>query len=688
MADLLLPTTQVNLKDSVSSRGVQSRFISPTPNQGIAFQVDPNRSIDMMKDAVDAIAKYQEYIWAEKEESLVNQANSLYTEVVSQELNRYQNTVGDEAVNGIDEFRENINTINKEFRKTFKNVNMQRALDKQMENVTLNARINGTNWHDKQVIAKAKTEREVALETSAKVFVDNFNSPNDKNNLTQMQYAMHNIIVKDYGISDVNSPEYKKASEKEYDKYFKKSLALQIKENPSMAKANLERVKGLISDEMYRDLKLDVKDEQLRQYKESLHIENLKKQSDLLDEKKRNAEAIALTKPMTPLKYNELYEDYVTKIASKQGKVFHFLPQEEQEQIKAKAKKLADIDRQAWDAGARNWNNYEYGLKNIIQDEVASAVKGGSYNIYAPFESVKSKEYRDMILDYCGGDMKKANELVENLAQSFDRNSSEQGWQDFKFLTPQEKIKLANDPKALSEWVDYHGVPVTHWDEMKKDLAETQQNFANGLTSISKPVLQFKDDFAKVIGEKKYEDVTDDTKRYRMQRLIELTEDELKRQSRDPQSGAVVNPMAYDKENIRKTMSLVVARNAERIEKEADDINDLTDSLYKKFKKGDNALFMKWNPYYVEEEQKHYLKQKILDYKWNNGKLPSELAMTDALIDMAINDRGNAKTYITNDDALFRDVDRENSLFNFKKEDQVRQTEVDTDLGNRSMWNR
>ena len=63
MAELLLPTQQVHLNGG-NAHGVQSRFHSPTPDKSIAFQVDPNRNITMMKDAVEAITKHlEDDIW-------------------------------------------------------------------------------------------------------------------------------------------------------------------------------------------------------------------------------------------------------------------------------------------------------------------------------------------------------------------------------------------------------------------------------------------------------------------------------------------------------------------------------------------------------------------------------------------------------------------------------------------------
>jgi len=683
MAELLLPTQQVHLNGG-NAHGVQSRFHSPTPDKSIAFQVDPNRNITMMKDAVEAITKHLEDVQKEKEDALIAQASNLYQEAVASETNRYENLQGENAVKGFEDFQKNITDLDSEFGKTFKNSRLQSGLNKLKQNTTLNARINGRNWHDKQVYAFAKSERLATLETTSRNYINNFGSPNDKNNLTQLQYAIDDIIQKDHGVMDKDSDLYKQYAQTYYGKAFKPSLALQIKENPSMAKVNLERVRPLISDELYRELKLDVKDEELRQYKEALHLQNLKEHANLLAQKQKDQLAKELTEPMKPSKWQEKYEGYVEEMTHKKGKAFTFLSPEEQAEVRNTATKLANMDRLIWNTQAKQWSDDSYLLKLNLKDEIVSAITDGTYNYYSPIDSIKDPQLKAIAQDSFKT-LEEANNFIDNEAKIMKTGGTEQGWRDYQFLSVEEKVNLAHDPTALSNWIDEHGVPATHWKELRNDLDKTAQAVANGELdiSVSKPILKFKDTFAQMFKKKRYAEVTDPTDRYVMQELMVESEKELMRQAKD-ESGKIINPYAYDDRNIEKIIHITEARHKDKLQQESEDINSLSKDLLKAFKNGDNALFMRWNKNTNDAEREQYLKEKILDYKHNHkGAMPTKPVMVDVLVNLAIENRGLSDPIITNVDELLRDVDRSG----LQPDNIYQASEYTTDYGTHSMWN-
>ena len=168
-----------------------------------------------------------------------------------------------------------------------------------------------------------------------------------------------------------------------------------------------------------------------------------------------------------------------------------------------------------------------------------------------------------------------------------------------------------------------------------------------------------------------------------MQDLMSESEKELMRQAKD-KSGKIISPYAYDDRNIEKIIHITEARHKDKLQQESEDIDSLSKDLLKAFKKGDNALFMRWNKNTNDAEREQYLKEKILDYKHNHkGAMPTRCVMVEMLVNLAIENRGLPDPIITNVDELLRDVDRSG----LQPDNIYQASEYTTDYGTHSMWN-
>lgn len=679
MANILTPTQGLSLK--TADGGVSGRATAFTPNQQIAFQRSTTSDMSMMNDAIEAITKHLEDVQKQKQESLVNQASSLYQEAVRSEQTRYQNLQGENAINGLEEYQKNITDLNKQFAGTFKNSTMQQMLSKEMENTTLNARINGRNWHDKQVYEFAKTERLSKLESTGDNFIYNIGSPNDKNNLTEMQKALDNIIKTDHGVIDPNSEMYKQLSQTYYDKAFKAPLGAQIDTNPSMARVNLERVKDLISPELYASLSKEIKQEQKKQYNEYLTTEKLKLELQEAQDKKLND---FWTKDMNYSDYVKVmdkhYDNLKKEFASKHGIKVDDITENQKKALYSEAKELADAEKDNHDAIVYRFNNQTARMTHMVQGSVAKAIESGSFNRNAPLACL-DEDTKLMVIDRLGSE-EKAEKFLKERAIELYENKDSTGGDKFYLMTKKEQAELAQVPVKLEKFYFDNKVSMKDQYRIDKDCKALQEKIANGEELIDTPILKNRDRIASVVtGKETYKKVTDPKDIRVVGEVMDLVQTKLSEQYQKTK-----DPSVYSDSNIQNTLVHIKVYDLPKIKQQHDDFEDCVDDVYSFFKEEsyDNEAIT-WTNEFDKDQRKQFITEKGLEYKKRFGYYPTADSLRTYIKTQAKKNKAEARRILGA--SYWGKTKRENSLFNFSIPEKQRLKAPDSsyniDLGNR-----
>lgn len=620
MAELLLPTQQVHLNGG-NAHGVQMRFHSPTPDQSIAFQVDPNRNITMVKDAFEAITKHLEDVQKEKEDALVQEASNLYTQSVNSTLNEYESQKGENAVKGFDEFQKNITDLDADFGKTFKNSRLQSDLNKARQNATLNARINGRNWHDKQVREYAQGERLATIQVAGDTCIQNMGTPNDKNNFEQLGKAIEKVINIDKGILDKNSAQYKVQSEYYYDEAFKDALGAQIAENASMAKVNLERVKGLISQNLYTKYASAIKREQKRQYAESLQIQALQNNLKEAEEKRINdfySNELTYT-GYENIKKNhkeELLKDYMkeNKISDEKK-----VPQSVLNDIEKQATVRADRDRIAHNANVYRIKNENAQLADVVSDELQPVLQSNDFNINSPLGNIR-KETKDILVLRMG--QKKAEDFVRDRAFEMSLNADSHSGDDFFMFTPDEQFRIFNDKQAFDSYISNNKVSLADKWRITQHMNTLAQKMQNGESVYIKPVLSIRDTVVKDLFKKnKFGDLTEPEEKRVVSKVLDKVQSKLNLEYQKTK-----DPTVYgDPQHILDLFYHEKLYSLPQLQNEIEEFRDTCHDVYKFY---DRTVYgedrVRWTSNRGKQECEQLIKEKGIDFEKKNGRYPTK----------------------------------------------------------------
>ena len=620
MAELLLPTQQVHLNGG-NAHGVQSRFHSPTPDKSIAFQVDPNRNITMMKDAVEAITKHLEDVQKEKEDALVQEASNLYTEAVNSTLGEYESQKGENAVKGFDEFQKNITDLNTDFGKTFKNSRLQSDLNKARQNATLNARINGRNWHDKQVREFAQKERLATVQVAGDTCIQNMGTPNDKNNFAQLEKAIEKVVSIDEGILDKTSNLYKERTEYYYDEAFKDALGAQIEENASMAKVNLERVKGLISQNLYTKYASAIKKEQKRQYAESLQIQALQNSLKEAEEKRINdfySNELTYT-GYENIKKNhkeELLKDYMkeNKISDKKN-----VPQSVLNDIEKQATARANRDRIAHNANVYRIKNENAQLADVVSDELQPVLQSNDFNINSPLGNIR-KETKDILVLRMG--QKKAEDFVRDRAFEMSLNADSHSGDDFFMFTPDEQFRIFNDKQSFDSYISNNKVSLADKWRITQHMNTLAQKMQNGESVYVKPVLSIRDTVVKDLFKKnKFGDLTEPEEKRIVSKVLDKVQSKLNLEYQKTK-----DPTVYgDPQHILDLFYHEKLYSLPQLKQEIEEFRDTCNDVYKFY---DRTVYgedrVRWTSNRGKQECEQLIKEKGIDFEKKNGRYPTK----------------------------------------------------------------
>lgn len=317
MAELLLPTVGLKNEGYPRRLSTDQRAKAFMPNAGIAFSVKPSES---MKDGIaiaDTIEKYQLAIKAEKERALVNEAISLYQEDLKSIETDYFNKKVDNAIKGFEDYQKSIKNLEAKYGKTFNNTRMQQALNTRMSDYAVEARVNGRNWHDKQVQAKSLLELEGRLDKSVEHLWVNMGGPFDNRNHEEMNANMVALIAEKYGITDPTSDAFRKISKEYYDKAFYGPIRAMISRDPNRALVYLDRVKGDISDMGYAQFVELAKDRIETNAIRAEQKREIKERRDFLEQQRRDAETEkalkALTQPLNSVEIQNIFQKHLNE---------------------------------------------------------------------------------------------------------------------------------------------------------------------------------------------------------------------------------------------------------------------------------------------------------------------------------------------------------------------------------------
>lgn len=475
MASVLLPTEQLIVGNRQGGGGVQNRIHFFKADPSIAVSQKPSERL--AGKALDMIQEYTAQVLKSKEDALVTRAENEYSLQLNELQNNYTALRGQNAVDGYNEFQQNLVFLNKKYGKVFDNSRMQQDLQKKMDNLTLNTKVNAQNWHNKQVFNMQLSELEASADLAAQNFVANLGSPMDARN-HQMIEDTFTKYINMLGITDPNSAAYQVERHEFYDKALKSSLVSQIHINPQAALANLSRVKGDLSQDVYAQLMVVCKDrietQAIRQQQKAAAAE-LKHAA--LEQRQAAASMKAISQSFKPWTLEEKLARREQFASEYKNQVMHYDKSKSEEQLIRDAYRYADKQIAERELAIKELKAQNADTLRVIRNELAyQSDEGISFDANNPLGNFSQDAAQIVIAEFG------SKENAENsIRQEYDRvqNLATKANEDyFNSLPDGEKLRLLSDPVQLDNFLCEHPVSTVFQHslvEVKRSLQQKSQ---------------------------------------------------------------------------------------------------------------------------------------------------------------------------------------------------------------------
>lgn len=407
--NVMLPTQQLHQTDNNNAFANHQRAVAFHGNESIPFQVNPADNLKYAEQAIGAIDKWQEQVRKDKEDALVTKASNTYLEAITQRKNEYTNLQGENAVNGFEQYTKDLDNIQKQFSKVFKNTEMQGELNKQNERNSIGARLDGKNWHDKQVYTMQEKELLSQADLLGQQYITNLDSPVSNINEQSLTDSLAKYL--DFKGVPADSAQRIIATQEFYYNAFKNSLQSEIKHNPGTAIRKLNRVKHLLAEDKYISMLADAQDRA-----ETLALRDLNRQNMELERKERInrlqiQEANKKRQPMGAGAKLKLEEDIRQQVFNDpRYKGMDGLSKAKIAQTEYNMRVVAD--KLACD----EYNDATQNANNIIESAVQVAIQNGTYDSRNPrsiFGSDQTSNAQLTMLSKFYGGGEKLDEVIK-----------------------------------------------------------------------------------------------------------------------------------------------------------------------------------------------------------------------------------------------------------------------------------
>lgn len=448
---ILLPTEGLNLSDRGGmghARGGGFRLVGQAVDARIPFLVKPNQLSTHVLPMINAVEAFQDRVRQRKLEGLQNEAKNEFTEQANKLLVDYREKKLKGAVNGIDDYNNQLDDLKKQYSDIFKNHrDFKETTDKWLDDQITSYKTNGYDHYSNQVFKQNDIELQARITNTNIAFQNNATSPQAPKFYQEYQDA--NRAYLEFSGYDLDSEEAQVALTKANDEAITQLVNYNCNaEQYGIARNRLETFKNSINSTTYRDLLLKIKD----------GLEKQAKRAQAERDAKARADEVS-TQPLTVQQKIQLKNDYFAKRFDELKAIRANPKADDYEKYKnysdEQLASLADADAYMYvsnyDNKLRSINNEDFFTRQAIRSVLGTfSVQQLSQVTSDNIMSLFSPQQQDAVASYYDGNMESAKKMMIEELDNIRSNIGSNTLKNLKSLPKEKAYLFIHDPKWLA----------------------------------------------------------------------------------------------------------------------------------------------------------------------------------------------------------------------------------------------
>ena len=477
---ILLPTERLNLSDRGSMSNAQR--ITPIENYSvdprIPFLVKPNGVSRFSLPITEAIGALVERVQQRKLQGIQNEAKNEFTEQANKLLVDYREKKLKGAINGIDDYNNQLDDLKKQYSDIFKNHrDFKETTDKWLDDQTTSYKTNGYDHYSNQVFKQNDIELQARITNTNIAFQNNATSPQAPKFYQEYQDA--NRAYLEFSGYDLDSEEAQVALTKANDEAITQLVNYNCNaEQYGIARNRLETFKNSINSTTYRDLLLKIKD----------GLEKQAKRAQAERDAKARANEVS-TQPLTVQQKIQLKNDYFAKRFDELKAIRANPKADDYEKYKnysdEQLASLADADAYMYvsnyDNKLRSINNEDFFTRQAIRSVLGTfSVQQLSQVTSDNIMSLFSPQQQDAVASYYGGNMESAKKMMIEELDNIRSNIGSNTVKNLKSLPKEKAYQFIHDPK----WIANNPISIKDENEFNIFKQNLEKDHADGKLKV------------------------------------------------------------------------------------------------------------------------------------------------------------------------------------------------------------
>lgn len=478
---ILLPTEGLNLSDRGGmghARGGGVRLQGQAVDARIPFLVKPNQLSTRVLPMINAVEAFQDRVRQRKLEGLQNEAKNGFTEQANKLLIDYREQKLKGAINGIDDYNNQLDDLKKQYSDIFKNHrDFKDSTDKWLDNQTTSYKSTGYDHYSNEVFKQNNVELQARIANTNIAFQNNATSPQAQKFYEEYQEANRNYLQ--FNGFDLDSEEAQVFLTKANDEAITQLVNYNCNaEQYGIARNRLETFKNSINGTTYRDLLLKIKD----------GLEKQAKQAQAERDAKARANEVS-TQPLTVQQKIQLKNDFFSKRfeelkairANPKANDYEKYKNYSDEQLASLADADAYMYVSNYDNKLRAINNEDFFTRQAIRSVLGTfstqqLSQVTSDNILSLF----SPQQQDAVASYYGGNMESAKKMMIEELDNIRSNIGSNTVKNLKSLPKEKAYQLIHDPK----WIANNPISIKDENEFNIFKQNLEKDHADGKLKV------------------------------------------------------------------------------------------------------------------------------------------------------------------------------------------------------------
>ena len=478
---ILLPTEGLNLSDRGGmghARGGGVRLQGQAVDARIPFLVKPNQLSTRVLPMINAVEAFQDRVRQRKLEGLQNEAKNGFTEQANKLLIDYREQKLKGAINGIDDYNNQLDDLKKQYSDIFKNHrDFKDSTDKWLDNQTTSYKSTGYDHYSNEVFKQNNVELQARIANTNIAFQNNATSPQAQKFYEEYQEANRNYLQ--FNGFDLDSEEAQVFLTKANDEAVTQLVNYNCNaEQYGIARNRLETFKNSINGTTYRDLLLKIKD----------GLEKQAKQAQAERDAKARANEVS-TQPLTVQQKIQLKNDFFSKRfdelkairANPKADDYEKYKNYSDEQLASLAEADAYMYVSNYDNKLRSINNEDFFTRQAIRSVLGTfSTQQLSQVTSDNIMSLFSPQQQDAVASYYGGNMESAKKMMIEELDNIRSNIGSNTVKNLKSLPKEKAYQLIHDPK----WIANNPISIKDENEFNIFKQNLEKDHADGKLKV------------------------------------------------------------------------------------------------------------------------------------------------------------------------------------------------------------